>query len=106
MLHARIIRPPSYSHKFLSIDDKVNKYLNDHNLELYIKNSFIAVLGVDEYEVIKSLNLLKNSIEWEQINKLANDKIFNLIDQNEKDSLVVKRGGEAFHENIPEIKSL
>ena len=27
MLHARIIRPPSYSHKFLSIDDKVNKYL-------------------------------------------------------------------------------
>ena len=52
-----------------------------------------AVLGIDEYEVIKSLNLLKNSIEWEQINKLANDKIFNLIDQNEKDSLVVKRGG-------------
>ena len=30
---------------------------------------------------------------------------FNLIDQNSKDSLVVKRGGEAFHENIPEIKS-
>ena len=105
MLHARIIRPPSYSHKFLSIDDKVNKYLNDHNLELYIKNSFIAVLGVEEYEVVKSLNLLKNSIEWEQINKLANDKIFNLIEQNEKDSLVVKRGGEAFHEDVPEIKS-
>ena len=105
MLHARIVRPPSYSHKFLSIDDKVNKYLQDHNLEIFIKNSFVAVLGVDEYEVIKSLNLLKNSIKWEQIKKLAKDEIFNLIDQNEKDSLLVKRGGEAFHENIPELKT-
>ena len=105
MLHARIVRPPSYFHKFLSINNAINKYLKDHNLKLYIKNSFIAVLGNDEFEVIKSLNRIKNSIEWEQVNKLANDKIFNLIDQNSKDSLIVKRGGEAFHENIPEIKS-
>ena len=105
MLHARIVRPPSYFHKFLSINKAIYKYLKDHNLKLYIKNSFIAVLGNDEFEVIKSLNRIKNSIEWEQVNKLANDKIFNLIDQNSKDSLIVKRGGEAFHENIPEIKS-
>ena len=105
MLHSRIIRPPSYSHKFLCIDDTVYKYLKDHNLEIFIKNSFIAVLGKDEYEVINSLNRLKNSIQWEQLNKLANDEIFNSIEQNDKDSLVVKRGGEAFHETIPKIKS-
>ena len=78
MLHARIVRPPSYFHKFLSINKAIHKYLKDHNLKLYIKNSFIAVLGNDEFEVIKSLNRIKNSIEWEQVNKLANDKIFNL----------------------------
>ena len=46
-----------FNSMFLSIDDKVNKYLQDHNLEIFIENSFVAVLGVDEYEVIKSLNL-------------------------------------------------
>jgi CO/xanthine dehydrogenase Mo-binding subunit len=104
MFHSRIVRPPQYSCKLNSIDKKTISNLKINGIDVVIDGSFIAVIGSDEFEVIKASNKVKNSCIWSYENLINADNIFNLLEENEKDTLLVKKGGGAFHEKIPEKK--
>ena len=105
MLHARIIRPPNYFSKFKRIDDDFQKILDTNNIKLVSKGSFLALVASDEFLVVKYLELIKKKIHWEYIKDLPNKNIHDALQNNEKDTLLVKSGGEAYYEKIPNIKS-
>ena len=51
------------------------------------------------------MSYLKKNISWDNNSQLSNDNVFNSLKNNEKETLLVKSGGEAFYEDIPENKS-
>ena len=104
MLHARIVRPPNYHSKFEKVNKNFIQVLKTNNIKLFIRGSFIALLSNDEFLVVKYLDLIKKQIIWKEIKGLSNNNIFNSLSENDKDTLLVKAGGEAFNENIPIIK--
>ena len=101
MLHARILRPPNYLSKLKSIDNQLISKLKNENIKVLVIGSFIAAIGVDEYKVIQSINRLRSSCIWESLGDIKTTNIFDMLANNKKDTLLVKAGGEAFHENIP-----
>jgi len=105
MLHARIVRPHSYNCELVKINEDFKKRLIENNINLFVKGSFIAILSPDEFLAVKFSELAKNQIVWNENRKLSNDNVFNSLNTNEKESLLVKPGGEAFNEKIPEIQS-
>jgi nicotinate dehydrogenase subunit B len=104
MLHARIVRPPNYHSKFEKINKHFVQLLKTNNIKLFIKGSLIALLSKEEFLVVKYLDLIKKQIIWKEIKDLSNNNIFDSLSENDKDTLLVKAGGEAFNESIPIIK--
>ena len=105
MLHARIVRPPSYHSRLVEIDKAFKEKLKINKIELFVKGSFVAILSTEEFLVVKYLELSKKNISWDNNSQLSNDNVFNSLKNNEKETLLVKSGGEAFYEDIPENKS-
>jgi len=105
MLHARIVRPPSYHSRLVEIDKAFKEKLKKNKIELFVKGSFVAILSTEEFLVVKYLELSKKNISWDNNSQLSNDNVFNSLKNNEKETLLVKSGGEAFYEDIPENKS-
>ncbi|WP_439487609.1 molybdopterin cofactor-binding domain-containing protein [Algoriphagus sp.] len=65
MLHARILHPPSYQDKLLSIDLSEVEAIS--GVIKVIKNgSFIAVVAEREYQAVKARNLLKSLAVWDK----------------------------------------
>ena len=106
MLHARIIRPPHYYCKFISIDKKILKKLGEENIKCIIKGSFVAILSSEEFLVVKYLKIIKNFINWESVKNLSEGNLFDLLVNNKRDTLNVRSGGEAFKEDIPNLKNI
>ena len=104
MLHARIVRPPNYHSKFVKINESFIQILNQNNVKLFIKGSFIALLSIEEFLVVKYLDIIKKQIIWKDVKDLSNENIFISLSNNQKNSLLVKAGGEAHQEKIPNIK--
>ena len=104
MLHARMVRPPNYFSKVKSLDQKLISKIESLNINIIVKGSFIAVVGGDEYEVIKSAKRIAISCTWDLLEDLEVKDINEMLLKNDKDTLLVKRGGEAFHEEIPKNK--
>ena len=106
MLHARIIRPPNYYSRFISIDQNILKKLEEDNIKLIIKGSFLAILSSEEFLVVKYLKLIKNYIIWENVKNLSQGSLFDLLVNNNRDTLNVRTGGEAFKEDVPNLKNI
>ncbi|MDC0093661.1 molybdopterin-dependent oxidoreductase [Alphaproteobacteria bacterium] len=104
MLHARIVRPPNYHSKLIRVNKEFLKILKKNRIKIFIKGSFIALLSIEEFLVVKYLNLIKKQIIWTDVKDLANDNIFNSLSKNDKDTLLVKAGGIAYSEKIPKIR--
>ena len=45
--------------------------------------------------------LIKNSIKWKSKRNLSSKDTFTSMKENNKDTLLVKSGGEAFFEKVP-----
>ena len=104
MLHARIIRPPNYYSKLKEIKQETKQKLIENNVKLFVKGSFIAILSTEEFLVVKYLAIVRNNIVWEEIKDLSEGNIYKSLSNNDKDSLLVRAGGEAFHEKVPFLK--
>ena len=104
MLHARIIRPPNYYSKFVKIINKIEDKLIELDIKLIVKGSFLAILSPDEFLVVKYLEIIKQNIVWEELRDLSNNNIYKSLKENDRDTLLVKSGGQAFYEAIPIIK--
>ena len=59
MLHARIVRPPSYHSRLVEIDKAFKEKLKKNKIELFVKGSFVAILSTEEFLVVKYLELSK-----------------------------------------------
>ena len=104
MLHARIIRPPNYYSKFVEIINEIEDKLIELDIKLIVKGSFLAILSPDEFLVVKYLEIIKQNIVWEELRDLSNNNIYKSLKENDRDTLLVKSGGQAFYEAIPIIK--
>ena len=104
MLHARIIRPPNYYSKFVKIINEIEDKLIELDIKLIVKGSFLAILSPDEFLVVKYLEIIKQNIVWEELRNLSNNNIYKSLKENDRDTLLVKSGGQAFYEAIPIIK--
>lgn len=65
MLHARVIKPPTYIAKLKGFDPNALKRILPDDVELIVNGNLVAVVGTQEYRVMKSANLLKGKLEWE-----------------------------------------
>lgn len=63
MLHARVVRPPSYKSKLISIpEDKVKSIAGV--VDLVRSGDFLAVIALQEYTAIKAWQLLRKECIW------------------------------------------
>ncbi|MBS1601521.1 MAG: xanthine dehydrogenase family protein molybdopterin-binding subunit [Bacteroidetes bacterium] len=64
MVHARIVRPPSYGGKLLQYDDQpVKKTLPDF-IKTVVNGSWLAVIAAKEYPAIQAQRLLQKNSKW------------------------------------------
>lgn len=67
MLHARVIRPPSYEAVLESMEDNIDV----PNVELVRDGNFIAVVGENEFEVVRAATRLSSSVDWKSNSQLS-----------------------------------
>lgn len=64
MVHARVVRPPSYTSKLVSIDDAELERLPGY-LKLHRQGSFVGVLATEEYQAIRLMEKAKQVVKWD-----------------------------------------
>lgn len=64
MLHARIIKPPSYVAYLQTFDRQMMTTLLPQGVDLFINGNLIGVVGDQEYTVIKAAEALEGHLEW------------------------------------------
>jgi CO/xanthine dehydrogenase Mo-binding subunit len=88
MLHARVIRPPHYHAKLTSLDESKAGI----GLVVARDGSFVAVVGADEYAVVKGAERLAAVARWDMGKGLSDGDLFAAITANERISLPVVKG--------------
>ncbi|WP_353717326.1 molybdopterin cofactor-binding domain-containing protein [Dyadobacter sp. 676] len=64
MVHARVLRPPAYSAKLLSVPEEEVMKL-PHVTRVVRNGSFIAVVADDEFQSIEAWRLLREKAKWD-----------------------------------------
>ena len=91
-LHARPVRPPNINSQLGQIDAEVEGRLKKKGISLIKNGSFLAVAGIDEYEVIKAADTVKKSAVWNQLSTFEPTSIFEQLKNNKRISLQVVDG--------------
>ena len=64
MVHARVLRPPVYNARLLSLPrEEILKLPGVSNV--MVDGNFVAVVAADEYQCIKALRMLREKAEWD-----------------------------------------
>jgi len=70
MLHARVVRPPSYHHRLAQLDRAAIE--GDRDLfRLVVDGSFVAVIARDEYAAVRLAARAERAATWHQIDTLS-----------------------------------
>ncbi len=69
MLHARVVRPPTFRHRLEALDPPATPAGTD--LELIRDGSFVAVIGSDEWQVVGHAERVAAHCRWRQHGKLT-----------------------------------
>ena len=69
MLHARVVRPPSYHHQLQSVDLSL---IDAPDLG-FVDGSFIAVMSTDEYRATRLAGSVRNTAIWSQTREIPTD---------------------------------
>jgi CO/xanthine dehydrogenase Mo-binding subunit len=64
MLHARVVRPPSYGAKLLQVDEQAVRQNLPSLSKILVNGSFLAVMAEDEYQAIQAQQLLREHSKW------------------------------------------
>ena len=64
MVHARVVRPPSYGTKLLSFDERAFAAKVPGLLKTVIDGTFLAVVAADEYQAVQARQLALNHARW------------------------------------------
>ena len=65
MLHARAVHPPHIHASLNKLDERVVKKLAEDGIQIVCDGSFVAVVGIEEYAVIKAAERLFDSADWD-----------------------------------------
>ncbi|ERM83116.1 hypothetical protein P872_17360 [Rhodonellum psychrophilum GCM71 = DSM 17998] len=96
MVHARVLRPPSYGSILIDLD-KESVLALPGVLKLVVDGRFIAVIAKREYQAIKALEFLKSAAKW-QTEPLSPQQA-DLFSEMKKKSLPPQQVEEAKHIN-------
>ncbi len=69
MVHARVLRPPSYGARLLSYDGSLEQSVPGV-LKIVRHGSHVAVVAVREYQAVRALRALARSAKWEERSEL------------------------------------
>lgn len=69
MLHARVVRPPTFRHRLESLDEPAAPTGSD--LRLVRDGSFLAVTGSDEWQVTRHAERVAGRCRWRQLQELS-----------------------------------
>lgn len=64
MVHARVLRPPSYRSELVSLDDSQLKNAVPGIIKKVVNGNFIAVIAEREYQAVKAERYLKMHSKW------------------------------------------
>lgn len=64
MVHARIIRPPSYGAQLLRFEEGTVRKKIPAILKVVVNGSFLAVIATDEYQAMRAQQLLHEQASW------------------------------------------
>ncbi len=103
MLHARVVHPPHYHAKLQSLDESTVEGINSSGLNVVRDGSFLAVVGEDEFGVLKATRRLANVANWQSTKELPDADLFSSLTSNERVSLPVKEGGLPADEPVPDL---
>jgi nicotinate dehydrogenase subunit B len=71
MLHARVVRPPSYGAKLIQLDvGNIEKMTGI--VKIVRDGNFLAVVAYREFQAIKAMNALSRAAEWQESEALPN----------------------------------
>ena len=70
MLHARVVRPPSYDARLVSIDDEAAVRALPGLVELVRDGSFLAVVCETEAQALRAARALRNRAKWDDRTRL------------------------------------
>ena len=80
MVHARIVRPPSYDARLLSIETNAVEKLPGF-VKIVRDGSFLAVVAEREFQAVTAMHALAASAKWDLATKLPDEKsIFSFIE--------------------------
>lgn len=65
MLHARVVRPPTWAHRLDVLDEPAVP--DGQDLRLLRDGSFLAVTGADEYAVVRHAERIAAACRWRQV---------------------------------------
>jgi len=69
MVHGRVVRPPNYGSKLVSVDETTIKQIPGM-LKIVRNGHFLAVIAEREEQAIEAMRQLKKSVKWETTNNL------------------------------------
>jgi CO/xanthine dehydrogenase Mo-binding subunit len=70
MVHASIIRPPTYEAKLLQLDEKALQKNIPGILKTVVNGSFVGIIAKEEYEAVKARRWLQQHSKWSAGTKL------------------------------------
>ncbi len=74
MLHARVLRPSAYSATLNHLDmASIERNLSE-GLQLVTNGRFIALVGTDEYQVLRNLEQISKQVAWSVSDQLPDQK--------------------------------
>ncbi|WP_246702420.1 molybdopterin cofactor-binding domain-containing protein [Starkeya sp. ORNL1] len=73
LLHARVVRPPSYGATLVSVDSGAVERLPGV-VKVVRDGNFLAVVAQREYQAIKAMRALAAAAEWQEVAKLPDAK--------------------------------
>jgi nicotinate dehydrogenase subunit B len=86
MLHARVVRPPAYHSRLVTVELDVVKSMRGVK-QVIRDGSFLAVIGENEYQVLKASNRLASVAKWKPDGELSGTPIEHQLLQNPRRSI-------------------
>ncbi|MGC1464804.1 MAG: molybdopterin cofactor-binding domain-containing protein [Pseudolabrys sp.] len=93
MLHARVVRPPSYGAKLMSVDTAAVEHMPGV-VKVVRNGSFLAVAAQAEFQAISAMNVLAGAAKWNETAQLPKqDDIYSYLRQlPARDTTILERG--------------
>lgn len=103
MLHARVVRPPSYDAELISFPQKQIEMMNDIR-SVIRKGNFLAVVAKEEYQAINAWEILRSRSQWREKKLVPNqrDLFEDMLQYDGAIKRVAKKGPAATPSNLLE----